>query len=223
MFGDSNIKWNFITIGKDCSPAAALKNMELRKAALPFDWVASTVNALDKCFAENFERFHTNLYKNNGKTRMIDSYGFEFPHDYPTIQQDTSGDLIAESYIADDWESHYDVIKAKYDRRIDRFRNILSDPAPVIVLCRYYMVELMIIQKIFIKYYNKHNIYFVNATHESFENATILCINPEKMGDWNNTEIWNQGISQIIQKIKHNSHCFTPFYILNADRKGRRI
>jgi hypothetical protein len=202
MFGDSTIKWNFITIGKDCSPATALKNMGLRKEALPFDWVESKVNALDKCFAENFERFHTKLYKNKIKTRMIDSYGFEFPHDYPTIQQDISGQLIPEYYIADGWESQYDVIKAKYGRRIDRFRNILSDPAPIIVLCRYYMSELRIIQTFFIKYYNKHNVYFVNATHESFENDNILCINPEKMGDWNNTKIWSEGISQIIQKIK---------------------
>ena len=53
--------YNFLTLGYDCSPAAALRNLELREHALPFDWVVSNVNSIHKCIEENFSVFHRNL------------------------------------------------------------------------------------------------------------------------------------------------------------------
>jgi hypothetical protein len=59
--------YNFLTLGYDCSPAAALRNLELREHALPFDWVVSNVNSIHKCIEENFSRFHRNLSFNHNK------------------------------------------------------------------------------------------------------------------------------------------------------------
>ena len=118
---------NYITIGSDCSPAAALKNLNLRKYALPFDWVVTNTDGLSKCFEDNFSNFHTNLSFNHNKKRLIDEYGFEFPHDYPLMDNihdtdDNTGEgLFAEEdgkHITDDWRNYYNTIKEKYNRRI---------------------------------------------------------------------------------------------------------
>ena len=77
------MSFNYLTIGSDCSPAAALRGLNLRDFALPFDWVVSNITSLDKCFETNFEYFHKNLLLNGSKNKLIDYYGFQFPHDYP--------------------------------------------------------------------------------------------------------------------------------------------
>ena len=42
--------YHFLTLGYDCSPAGALREMGLREYALPFDWVVSTISSLEECF-----------------------------------------------------------------------------------------------------------------------------------------------------------------------------
>jgi hypothetical protein len=57
----NKVMYHFLTLGHDCSPAAALRNLDLREQALPFDWVVSNVTSIHKCVEENFSRFHINL------------------------------------------------------------------------------------------------------------------------------------------------------------------
>ena len=52
------MSFNYLTIGFDCSPASALRNLNLRESALPFDWVISNIKFLQRCFETNFEYFH---------------------------------------------------------------------------------------------------------------------------------------------------------------------
>ena len=72
-----------MSLGSECSPAAALRTLNIRAEALPFDWVESNLNKIMNCINDNFNNYHRNLQFNNKKTRLIDSYGIEFPHDYP--------------------------------------------------------------------------------------------------------------------------------------------
>jgi len=46
--------YNFLTIGFDCSPASALRSLELRNYALPFDWIESNIKSIEHCFKDNF-------------------------------------------------------------------------------------------------------------------------------------------------------------------------
>jgi len=201
--------FNYLTIGHDCSPAAALKNLNLREFALPFDWVVSNINSLELCFESNFEYFHKHLIFNNNNTRLIDYYGFQFPHDYPligtsVIENDVGEGVFGEENgkcITDKWHDYYDIILNKYNRRIERFKNIINDTKPIIVLCRYNTSGVLELQRLFMKYYKIENIYFVNSYHEYFENDKIKNINTEKNDIWNDIDIWKQGIQDIIQKI----------------------
>ena len=207
------MSFNYLTIGYDCSPAAALRGLNLREFALPFDWVVSNVTILQKCFETNFEYFHKNLTFNYHKTRLIDHYGFEFPHDYPLINMTDVTNNIGEGVfgedchncINDNWHDYYSVVLTKYNRRIDRFNTILNDSNPIIVLCRYTTKDVLELQKLFITYYKNNNIYFVNSSKESFENQYIKNINTEKYHTWNDLNIWRKGVHDVIKKINDQS------------------
>ena len=69
---------NYITLGSDCSTASALRTLELRDFALPFDWIVSSKISLINCINDDFKCFHSDLRFNKKKTRLIDKYGFEF-------------------------------------------------------------------------------------------------------------------------------------------------
>jgi len=201
--------FNYLTIGYDCSPATALKNLNLRQFALPFDWVVSNINTLQKCFETNFEKFHRNLVLNHNKSRLIDYYGFQFPHDYPLTNMCNFENNLGEGvfgeengkFITNNWPDYYGVVLDKYNRRIDRFKNIMNDTKSIIVLCRYNTKDVLQLQELFIKYYKNTNIYFVNSSNELFENDYIKNIYTEKNNQWNDLNIWKEGIDDTIKKI----------------------
>lgn len=89
----------------------------------------------------------------------------------------------------------------KYNRRIERFKNIINDTKPIIVLCRYNTRDVLQLQQLFVKYYKLENIYFVNSSKKVFENDKIKNIYTEANGVWNDVNIWKQGIDDIITKI----------------------
>ena len=204
------MSFNYLTIGYDCSPAGALKGLSLREFALPFDWVVSNIKILEKCFETNFEDFHKNLTFNYNKTRLVDHYGFQFPHDYPLTDMSNFENNVGEGvfgeergkFITEKWRHYYGVVLDKYNRRIERFKNIITDAKPIIVLCRYNTKDVLELQELFIKYYKNNNIYFVNSCKESFENDYIKNIYTEKDNKWNDINIWKEGIDDIVKKVK---------------------
>ena len=200
---------HYLTLGYDCSPAAALRNLNLREFALPFDWVVSNISILERCFEDNFSKFHKKLKFNGSKTRLIDEYGFQFPHDYPLSNSNINIDSIGEGvfgeengkFISDNWINYYDDVLVKYNRRIDRFNNIINDPRPIIVLCRYNTNDVLKLQLLFLKYYKKENVYFINSSNEIFETDKIKNINTEQNNVWNDVNIWKQCVDNIILRI----------------------
>jgi hypothetical protein len=161
------------------------------------------------CFETNFENFHKNLRFNGNKTRLIDYYGFQFPHDYPLNDMTNNENDIGEGIFGEEtgkvitykWIDYYDIVLEKYNRRIERFKNIINDTKPIIVLCRYNTRYVLELQKIFMEHYKINNIYFVNSSNEPFENDKIKNIYTEKNNEWNCVNIWREGIDDITKKI----------------------
>jgi hypothetical protein len=208
------IPYSMITIGADCSPAAALRNLGMRVHALPLDWIVSSVDSLTQCFQDRFARFHTQLSLNETRSRLIDAYGFEFPHDYPHTSADgtpcsftevgegTIGEVTTE-HITPEWRTYYPTVKAKYDRRIKRLLAILVDPKPVLVLCRWRSHEVKQLKMMLALHFQKSNVYFVNSTREPNEKEFPFIYNcfTEANGIWNQTEIWREGITAMASRI----------------------
>lgn len=196
--------FNYLTLGYDCSPAAALRNLNLRNYALPFDWVQSNLESIEKCFQDKFSKYHTNLRYNHTGTRLVDAYGFQFPHDYPLMDM-SANDNVGEGvigeeqgkYITGKWMDYYPVVKEKYDRRIQRFLDIMNDTKPIIVLCRYDVRGAVLLKCILYRYYKRADVYIVNSTPENrYVNDTIINCHTEKNGEWNETAIWKEGIDK---------------------------
>jgi len=207
--------FSFITIGYDCSPAAALRTLDLRRAALPFDWVVTNLNILDQCFQTKFSKYHTNLRFNPQRTRIIDEYGFIFPHDYPLENQSVvNDDDIGEGVYGEEkgkqitphWEKYYPQVQEKYQRRIERFLDIVlrQTEKPIIILSRFPAEQVNIIFDIFYRNYRRKDIYIVNSCQiESIGQKYVNCFT-EKNGEWNEAAIWRTNIDLVIQKYKEN-------------------
>lgn len=188
------MNYNFLTLGIDCSTATVLRILNYRKYALPFDWVLSKPSSIEKCLKEKFEYFHKNLYINNFNKRVTDTYGFEFPHDYPNEME-----TFINIEDCDDIEILLDS-NEKYKRRVNRFLELLANPLPIIVLYRGYLYDVQVYKNIFKEIYNKNNVYFIVATTEQTDYPYIRVCNPD-INTYNEPSIWNDSITKTIDTL----------------------
>lgn len=198
------MEYNYITLGYDCSTTSALKSMDLRIQSLPFDWMVSDMSKLIDCISEDFINFHKNLKLNSSKTRVIDHYGFEYPHDYPNTDiidfENIGNGVFGEKIINDNWEDYIELNLEKYNRRIKRFIDILKSEKDLIVLYRGFLSNIEIFKEIAKNKFNKENIRYIVATNEFFESDEIVTCNPESKGDWNNISVWKEAMEKIKNK-----------------------
>lgn len=116
----------FVSLGSHCEIAAHLNENCLRKAAFPFDWLVSSNNAcLTRIINDDFlffldERY---LFQHPTGPYIIENscYEIEFRHDWPS---NLEGNL--NKYVEQLQE-----MKPKYDRRINRFRQLRNYPGKV--------------------------------------------------------------------------------------------
>lgn len=96
----------FVSLGPNCSIGDFLRDSRLRKAAYPFDWITSyDLEGVIQLLDEDFLHFLDDdfLVPFDSYSKLVNlHYHLEFIHD---------GDFV-------------ELIKAKYTRRIERFRNL---------------------------------------------------------------------------------------------------
>jgi hypothetical protein len=195
-----------MSLGYDCSPAAALRALNIRDEALPFDWVVSNLKIIRDCIEDNFVNYHRQLQFNASRSRLVDKYGFQFPHDYPfnntSYEEADVGEGVfgeeVQKKIVDNWGDYNSLVLEKYARRISRLYNYLRDDTPIIVLCRGYPVQNI---TEFIKYigdkFNKRNIYFVVSSKYKYISQQIITCDTEANGIWNDANVWKGAIDAI--------------------------
>ena len=196
----------YMSLGYDCSPAAALRVLNIRDEALPFDWVVSNLKIIRDCIEDNFANYHCQLQFNTSRSRLIDNYGFQFPHDYPfndniyeeaDVGEGVFGEEVQKK-IVDNWADYHSLVLEKYARRIDRLYNYLRDDSPIIFLCRGYDIQSIIA---FINYilakFNKSNIYFVVSSKYKYISQQIITCDTEANCIWNESIIWQGAIDAI--------------------------
>lgn len=195
-----------MSLGYDCSPAATLKNLNIRIEALPFDWVQSNLQMILNCIDDDFKNYHKNLNFNLSKTRLIDKYGFQFPHDYPFDDKNIDYSNIGEGVFGEehnktiitDWNKYHPIVLEKYKRRIERFYNYMNNKNPVIILTRGYTIDDIIQFRFYLIFkFNKNNIYFINSSKDNYKDKYIICCDTEKYGIWNDSQIWLEAINEL--------------------------
>ncbi|MCX5921919.1 MAG: DUF1796 family putative cysteine peptidase [Candidatus Dependentiae bacterium] len=126
------LAYKIIPIGTHCSAAAAIKGLNLRQVSLPLDWIVSSFAGLYQAFNDDFAHFleKSSLRIRGDQQGIVDYYGFQFVHDFPTTTQtikpsiDGSQEdvavLVSQGKISPHYMDFYDEITSKYARRIKR-------------------------------------------------------------------------------------------------------
>lgn len=134
----------YIPIGVNCYIAHFLRSHNLREYAFPFDWNCASFDSVYNVLLNNFDGWLNEIFIGNKTKRMFfedtiqnlvihseyiypvicKKYNILFPHDYNNIDEKT---LLE--------------VKNKYIKKIDRFREIMSDKNNKIILI-YHFEEL---------------------------------------------------------------------------------
>jgi hypothetical protein len=196
------IKYNYIALGYDCSTATAINDLLLRDHSLPFDWIVSDLNNIIKCISEDFINFHKELILNPSKTRVIDYYGFEYPHDYPNtdaiIEIEKIGEgQFHEKVINENWQEFIDINLEKYNRRSKRFLDILKSETNLIILYRGPISNIISFKNFMKNKFNKINIKYVVSNKEEYSTEDMVICDTEKNGTWNDKAIWSDAIEKV--------------------------
>lgn len=101
-----------ISIGIDCGIADFCNRRELRFTSLPFDWTV-VYNGVSTCIENEFAGFLDDITPTN----RVNKYDVYFHHHFGTE------DVLKEDTI-------------KYERRIQRFMNILKNTDEFLIFCR---------------------------------------------------------------------------------------
>jgi hypothetical protein len=198
-------EYNYMSLGNDCYPAMALRDLCIRKEALPFDWVLSSADSITECIKDDFKYFHKELKLVNNNSRLCDKYGFLFMHDYPTLNEkrnylDSDSIFYSENTIVDNWKDYYDNIIEKYQRRIVRLNEYLSSEKPLFILYSGDPNEIQKFKKLFEIKYKKTNIIYIvySSCNLLVKDDTIISCVP---GSDNLSSEWLNAINIGKQKI----------------------
>lgn len=135
----------YIPLGGACGTALMLRTLNLRQEAYPFDWMISPFESLYMALDDDFEHFFESLRLRSDNQGVIDSYGFEFTHDLPTIASsavDTLNvDFIGNNFLHPSWEAAVPFAWEKFQRRINRFRAACSGDDKVFFIRTEYITK----------------------------------------------------------------------------------
>jgi len=191
------MNYDFITLGFNCVPALILKELGLRKYSLPFDWNITNNMQVINCIEHDFNKFHKNLSMILDGHWMIDECGIQYPHDYPVDENEC---------IVDNWKDYYQDNVNKYNRRIERFKNILQNDKPIIAVYLGKFQWATIIHNYLCKKFNKRFIFIV-GTYEKIKskNSDLIVCNLTNNEESRNKDFWITSINEAISKIQNNN------------------
>ena len=184
---------DYISLGGDCIPAISLRNLGLRKEAYPFDWVILHNDTIATFLLNDFEDYHTNLAMNWNRWIKNTKHEVEFPHDYDTTTDEG-------------WREQIESVNEKYQRRIERFRDLMKKNTPLIVFMSYDMYMSRVIRQVIKEKYNRQNIYYIvkyKDTHLAEDDNIFPAITSDQTftkDEWNSHEIWIPTLERV-QKI----------------------
>jgi len=119
------MKFNHIvSLGFYCGVSQELQRLGLREESFPFDWVISDLKSVNELIENKFDLLFDSdyLYRDKNYSYIVkhENYNFDFYHDFDK-------DKTIEEQI--------DLVRAKYNRRITRFYDLLNSSGLVLFVC----------------------------------------------------------------------------------------
>lgn len=119
----------YVSLGANCHPACRSRDLGLRQAAFPLDWIASVDDsAVAELIDRDFEDFTSEKYLRIGPQGNIvhTLYHFEFYNDHENAALYNEDYSLCMGGLA--------AIREKYGRRIDRLRKLEEFPGKVVFI-----------------------------------------------------------------------------------------
>jgi len=121
-----------VSLGSGCDTALTLRDCGLRNVAFPFDWlVTDSHEKLILLLDDNFEFFTNKTMFSPLEDPRISDHPNCLKNNYYDILFYHEGSTLYEWSNAEKYEEQLNRLKDKYDRRIDRFRELSSYPGEV--------------------------------------------------------------------------------------------
>jgi hypothetical protein len=200
----------YLSISTNGYTTSIVRNLGLRTYPLPFDWVTTNIESIDKCLKDDFKQYHTNLkIIDNDKRHVIDEYGFLFKYDYPLYTTTKPYNLEYNQECLDLFIQNnkiHDIVIEKYKHRINNFQQLMNSTEPIICLCDYSITDVIKLRELFITFYNKipENLYIINICYSPIidhiyipENIYHVNINTQ------NIYIWKYMIDLVLRHHKN--------------------
>lgn len=130
-----------VSLGEGCLVARAARHNNLRYTAYPFDWLITPIQSLKTGFQNDFKSIlnEEQTQESEDKKSVIDGLGLIFIHDFPTIKHSNTpldDEIMSVHLLVSNWRDSIDVVKTKFNRRLDRLLQLLHNGEPV-ALVRY--------------------------------------------------------------------------------------
>jgi hypothetical protein len=206
---------NYISLGPTCSIAYQLQKLGKKKESLPFDWIRCySIGSVFHLIQNNFDGLFDGLeyVKDDTKFPFIeDNVGGGEYETFDTIEmKDTKiykNDTLGISFFHDFKEGidKKDVLE-KYNRRIDRFYNVVKTPSVFIRdELNFKVCDIMIYNQLYdkLKEYNNENrlVLIINTFKKDFvldglNSGIEIYKSSDKISEWQHPEI-NMIIEQI--------------------------
>lgn len=181
----------------------ALRDLNIRTEAYPFDWIISPFAAIYAALDNDFKNFLTEIQIRPGGQGIVDYYGFHFTHDLPTISHPNI-DVLTNDFVGNDelcfaWKEALPLVREKYRRRIERFRCVCLGQRKVFFIRSQDTKENVILLKDLIK--NKYpKLDFLVIAIAGFENYkepwNIECIKNAYSAHWHDPAGWGNIFKQ---------------------------
>ena len=151
-----------LNLGGECQVAYQMRLHGIRAEALPFDWNITPFSALEKILKDRFEHFlekeHLVFIHNEKEKYILDTYyGIRFLHDFK----------LDENFMDD-----YEKIKIIYERRIERFLNLLQESNHALFIRKKVTKDQAIILRELLKELYPNNNFLILAVDNSDEIKT---------------------------------------------------
>jgi hypothetical protein len=199
---------NYISLGPTCSIAYQLQKLGKKKESLPFDWIrcypiSSVLHLIQNNFSDLLDDIE--YVKDDTKFPFIeDNEGEDESKTFDTIEmKDTKiykNDKLGISFFHD-FKEGIDVkeVMEKYQRRIDRFYNVVKNPSVFIRdELNFKVCDIMIYNELYkkLKEFNNENrlILIINTFKKDFvldrlNKGIEIYRNADKISEWQHPEI----------------------------------
>ncbi len=141
LFVNISATVQIVSIGSACNVARAARHNNLRTVAYPFDWTITSMSALRRAFEDDFVQLLVpeQMHENEDRKSVVDGYGIVYIHDFPTVRYPVAledDEIMPVHTLLPSWRDSIDIVKAKFNRRLERLFDMLNTGQSV-ALVRY--------------------------------------------------------------------------------------